>query len=146
MLIYDDVVHAKSVAAAIRIFLMFKSKPPVLQNPSMAVDPRRSVIADHTLVEGNITSKGLLEFGGRIMGDLTADTLIITATAFVHGRVRARHLTIAGEFEGGATALNISIKGGALVRANCAYSTLEIDPGAQVEGDYRRVSADKLRL
>lgn len=125
---------------------MFSSKPTETQNAATSVDRKRSVIAEDIVIEGNISSQGILEFGGQITGDLTADAVILTSTARVHGRVRARQLTIEGEFQGAATALNVSIKNGAHVMANFAYETLEVASGAQVQGAYKRTSAETFKL
>ena len=125
---------------------MFTSKPSQTPMPTSATDRKRSVIAEDILIEGNIVSQGILEFGGQITGDITADAVVLTSTARVRGRVRARQLTIEGELQGAATALNVSIKTGAIVKANFAYETLEVASGAQVDGEYKRISADKFKL
>ena len=125
---------------------MFSSKPSQTPTPTAAADRKRSVIAEDILIEGNIVSQGILEFGGQITGDITADAVVLTSTARVRGRVRARQLTIEGELQGAATALNVSIKTGAIVKANFAYETLEVASGAQVDGEYKRISADKFKL
>ena len=125
---------------------MFTSKPSQTPMPTAATDRKRSVIAEDILIEGNIVSQGILEFGGQITGDITADAVVLTATARVRGRVRARQLTIDGELQGAATALNVNIKNGALVKANFAYETLEVASGAQVVGEYKRISADQFKL
>jgi cytoskeletal protein CcmA (bactofilin family) len=104
------------------------------------------VIAEDILIEGNIVSQGILEFGGQITGDITADAVVLTSTARVRGRVRARQLTVDGELQGAATALNVNIKTGARVKANFAYETLEVASGAQVDGAYKRISAEKFKL
>jgi cytoskeletal protein CcmA (bactofilin family) len=72
--------------------------------------------------------------------------LILTSTARVRGRLRAKQLTIEGELQGAATALKVSIKSNARVKANFAYETLEIASGAQVMGDYKPISADTFKL
>jgi cytoskeletal protein CcmA (bactofilin family) len=125
---------------------MFTSKPSQTPMPTAATDRKRSVIAEDILIEGNIVSQGILEFGGQIKGDITADAVVLTSTARVRGRVRARQLTIEGELQGAATALNVNIKTGALVKANFAYETLEVASGAQVDGEYKRISADSFKL
>ena len=125
---------------------MFNSKPASTPTTSAAADRKRSVIAEDIVIEGNIISQGILEFGGQITGDVTADAVVLTSTARVRGRVRARQLTIEGELQGAATALNVSIKNGARVKANFAYVTLEVASGAQVDGEYKRISADKFKL
>ena len=125
---------------------MFTSKPSQTPMPTAATDRKRSVIGEDILIEGNIVSQGILEFGGQIKGDITADAVVLTSTAHVRGRVRARQLTIEGELQGAATALNVNIKTGALVKANFAYETLEVASGAQVVGEYKRISADGFKL
>ncbi len=125
---------------------MFTSKPDATPTATTTVDRKRSVIAEDIVIEGNIVCQGILECGGQITGDITADRLILTSTARVRGRLRARQLTIEGELQGAATALKVSIKSNARVKANFAYETLEIAPGAQVMGDYKPISADTFKL
>ena len=125
---------------------MFNSNSTEPPNKTPAVDRKRSVITDDIVIEDNITSQGILEFGGQIIGDLTADAVVLTSTARVRGRVRARQLTIEGELQGAATALNVGIKNGARVKANFAYETLEVASGAQVDGEYKRMGADTFKL
>ena len=125
---------------------MFNSKPDATPTTAAAADRKRSVIAEDIVIEGNIISQGILEFGGQITGDVTADAVVLTPAARVRGRVRARQLTIEGELQGAATALNVNIKTGARVKANFAYETLEVASGAQVDGEYKRISADGFKL
>ena len=125
---------------------MFNSKPDATPTTAAAADRKRSVIAEDIVIEGNIISQGILEFGGQITGDVTADAVVLTPAARVRGRVRARQLTIEGELQGAATALNVSIKNGAHVKANFTYETLEVASGAQVDGEYKRISADSFKL
>lgn len=106
----------------------------------------RSVITEDVRIEGNVTLKGIIEFGGQIIGDLTADAVILTPTSRVHGRIRARQLTIDGELKGAATALHVSITNGAKVKANFAYATLEIASGAEVFGEYKKISTDSFTV
>jgi len=125
---------------------MFNSKPTDTPIATPAIDRKRSIIAEDIVIEGNIISQGILEFGGQIKGDITADAVVLTSTARVRGRVRARQLTIEGELQGAATALNVRIKNGARVKANFAYETLEVASGAQVDGEYKRISAETFKL
>jgi cytoskeletal protein CcmA (bactofilin family) len=125
---------------------MSNSKPNETPNQATAGGRTRSVIAEDLVIEGNIVSQGILEFGGQITGDMTADALVLTSTARVRGQVWARQLTIEGELQGAATALNAHIKNGARARAKFTYATLEVASGAQVGGEYKRVSPDAFEL
>ena len=125
---------------------MANSNAADTSNKVVAINRKRSVMAEDILIEGNIVSQGVLEFGGQITGNLTADAVILTSTARVQGRVRTRTLTIEGDLRGAAIALHISVKKGSHVRANLAYETLEIEPGSNVTGEYTRISADTFKL
>lgn len=125
---------------------MFTAKPTAPQGAPAAIDRKRSVLAEDLHIDGSIIAEGVLEFGGMIQGDLTADAIILTPTARVKGRIRARQLTIEGELRGAVTALSISIKHGARVQANCAYALLDIASGAQVEGQFSQISPDNFKL
>ena len=122
---------------------------PKTQSPSVAptqTDRKRSVFAEDLRIEGNITSEGIVEFGGQLTGDLTADAVVLTSTARVKGLVHARKLTVEGQLHGKVNALQVSIKTGARVIADVAYDRLEIASGAHVEGAYSRINADKFKL
>lgn len=107
---------------------------------SVSVDRTRSVIGEDVRIEGNVVLNGILEVSGQIIGDVTADAVVLTPTARVHGRIRARQLTIDGEMRGAATAVHVTMTSGARVMANFAYATLEVAAGAQVVGDYKRLT------
>ena len=82
-----------------------------------AADPRRSVLHDGIRIEGNWTSDGIVDFGGTIVGDLTADTIILTKTGKITGNIRARHVTIEGAVNGSISAYTLSIRSTAMVQA-----------------------------
>ena len=69
---------------------MFNSKPAEAPAIVAATDLKRSVIAEDILVDGNIVCQGILEFGGQITGDITADTVVVTSTARVRERVQVQ--------------------------------------------------------
>ena len=122
---------------------------PKTQSPFVAAtqtDRKRSVFAEDLRIEGNITSEGIVEFGGQLTGDLTADAVVLTSTARVKGLVHGRKLTVEGQLHGKVNALQVSIKTGARVMADVAYDRLDIASGAQVEGAYSRVDAGKFKL
>ena len=93
-----------------------------------------------------LVAEGIVEFGGQLTGDLTADAVVLTSTARVKGLVHGRKLTVEGQLHGKVNALQVSIKTGARVMADVAYDRLDIASGAQVEGAYSRVDAGKFKL
>jgi cytoskeletal protein CcmA (bactofilin family) len=100
---------------------------------------RRSVIQDDITISGDLVADGILEFGGVITGDVTADTLVLSKNGVINGNIRARNVTIEGVQSGGTiTGEAVSLKVTARVAADITCRNLEIESGAQVEG-YLRV-------
>ena len=56
--------------------------------------PRRSLLHDGKVINGDWRSDGIVEFGEKITGDLTVDVLVVTGTGKVDGNVRARSVTV----------------------------------------------------
>ena len=111
---------------------------PNKQNlPGTSGDRRRSVLHDGISIKGNWTSDGIVEFGGTIVGDLTADVLVLTPGGRVTGNVRARSVTISGRLDGTVSALSVAIKTQAEVTAEIVAEQISIEPGAQVGGKIR---------
>lgn len=121
-------------------------KPSSSPSAPSQTERTRSIFAEDLRIEGNITSEGIVEFGGQLTGDLTADAVVLTSTARVQGRVRARQLTVEGQLQGEVTALQLNIKSSARVNADVAYNLLDIASGAQVEGAFGQASTDKFKL
>ena len=103
-------------------------------NASASDDRRRSVLHDGITIRGNWESDGIVEFGGTIIGDLTADTLVLTEQGKVTGNVRARNVTISGILDGTIAAVNVTFKPQARVTAHVETQTLTIEAGARVDG------------
>lgn len=102
-------------------------------------DRRRSVLHDGITINGDWESDGIVEFGGSIDGNVTADTLVVTETGKVRGYVWARNVTIAGTLEGAISAVNVTLKRQARVSAQIEAHVITIDEGANLEGYVRAV-------
>ena len=95
---------------------------------------RRSVLHDGITIKGDWESDGIVEFGGTITGDLTADTLVLTEQGLVTGNVRARNVIISGRLDGTIAAVNVTLKPQSRVTAQIETKNLTIEAGAQIEG------------
>lgn len=97
-------------------------------------DRRRSVLHDGITIEGNWSSDGIVEFGGKIVGDLTVETLVLTKDGQVVGNVHARNVTIEGILTGTIEATSVSLLSTASVEADIVTQDLSIAHGASVNG------------
>ena len=110
------------------------SDNPVLQNTKLdKPEQRHSVLHDGIVIEGDWQSDGIVEFGGKIIGDLTVDVLIVTGTGNVEGNVRARSVTIEGKLYGTIAAINVTLATTAVVSGKIVAQQIQINSGANVE-------------
>ena len=100
-------------------------------------DRRRSVLHDGITIRGDWESEGIVEFGGSIVGNVTADTLVVTENGKITGNVWARNVTVAGTLEGEISAVNVALKQKARVSGQIEAHVITIDEGANLEGHIR---------
>lgn len=111
------------------MFGLGKKKPP----------PIRSLIGEGVKVMGNIHFDEGLRIDGEVQGDVLAteglSILVISERARVHGRVSASHVIINGEVCGPVHSEELlELQPKARIEGDVRYQTLEMHPGAQVEG------------
>ena len=100
-------------------------------------EQRHSVLHDGIVIQGDWQSDGIVEFGGKIIGDLTVDVLIVTGTGNVEGNVRARSVTIEGKLNGTIAAINVNLASTAILSGKVVAQKIEINSGANVEAELR---------
>ena len=96
--------------------------------------PRRSLLHDGIVIKGDWHSDGVVEFGGKITGDLTVDVLVVTGTGKVDGNVRARSVTVEGHLNGTIAALDVILASTAVITGEVVAEKIQIDFGANVKG------------
>lgn len=98
-----------------------------------------TIISQDLKIEGDIVSLGLIEIEGAIKGTLKGSTVIIREEGSIEGDVIAEMLQIKGKFQGNIKAKNISISSKANVQGNIEYTTLAVEDGACIDGQFKRV-------
>ena len=94
----------------------------------------RSILHDGTVINGDWHSDGIVEFGGKIRGDLTVDVLVVTGTGKVDGNVRARSVAVEGHLNGTIAAVDVILASTAVFTGEIVAEKIRIDFGANVEG------------
>jgi cytoskeletal protein CcmA (bactofilin family) len=97
----------------------------------------RSYIHAGLDIRGDLASSGLVEIDGTVVGDITAETLVIGPTGTVAGQVRARSVTVSGRLDGSISGQAVTLRSDCIVRADVTYEALTIQSGADVEGKFR---------
>jgi cytoskeletal protein CcmA (bactofilin family) len=99
-----------------------------------------SLIGAGTRVEGHIIFAGGLRIDGAVIGNVSSEgaspaTLVISEKAVITGDVRVAHVVVNGQVNGPvhADAL-LELQAGARITGDVSYKTLEMQPGAVVDG------------
>ena len=100
----------------------------------------RSVIASDVRIEGSVHTEGVLDFDGRIDGDLSAQALVVGRAAVVEGNVSGGFVTVDGTVEGDISATTLAVKPTAKVSGTLAYDSVTVESGAEINGNFRRLS------
>ena len=115
------------------MFGLGKKKPP----------PIRSLVGEGMVVHGNVKFADGLRIDGQVIGDVIAEgdsrsILVISDNARVHGKVTASHVIINGEVRGPLHCTELlELQRKACVVGDIRYETLEMHPGAMVEGELK---------
>ena len=110
-----------------------KKKPP----------PIRSLVGEGMVVHGHVRFADGMRIDGHVMGDVIADDegrsiLVISDNARVHGKVSDAHVIINGEVRGPLHCTEmLELQPKARVVGDVRYETLEMHPGATVEGELK---------
>lgn len=110
-----------------------------------------SIIAKGLVITGNLVSDGELQIEGIVVGDIKAEKISIGETAHVTGSIDASTLLIRGKVDGGIKGIEVSIMSTASVRGDVVNNSLNIDPGAIIDGhckysDNPRETAEPIAL
>jgi len=93
-----------------------------------------AIIAENTMVKGNITSTGILHVDGTIDGDVSCEELIIGLKGSVFGTVKAQNMHLYGSLQGKAIVDSLFIAQSARLLGDASHNTIAIEPGAYIEG------------
>ena len=93
-----------------------------------------SVILKDTKLQGNIIQKDSITIDGIIIGDITAEEVIINSNANITGNVTADlNIEAAGQITGDLSSNRIHINNTAKIKGKLYHRNLVVDEGAQLE-------------
>ncbi len=105
--------------------------------------PIKSLIAQGTRVDGNVTFHDGLRVDGEVVGDILASSeqssiLVISELASVNGRITADHVIINGSVKGPVHALELlELQPKARIEGDVSYKALEMHQGATIAGQLK---------
>lgn len=110
--------------------------------------PIKSLIAQGTVIEGNLRFTDGLRIDGEVIGDIRAEDggvslLVISETASVSGHIRADHVIINGRVLGSVHAAELlELQPKAKIQGDVSYKALEMHQGAVISGQLRPLTLE----
>lgn len=98
-----------------------------------------TIISADMHIDGNIASDGEVQIDGIVDGDVKAGKLSIGETGRIRGAVVADRLMVRGRVVGQLRANFVTLTRTARVKGDVFHETLAIEPGAQLEGNCKRI-------
>lgn len=105
--------------------------------------PIKSLIAQGTRIDGNVTFHDGLRVDGEVVGDIRASDeqpsiLVISEQASVTGQIHADHVIINGQVKGPVFALELlELQPKARIEGDVSYKALEMHQGATIAGQLK---------
>jgi cytoskeletal protein CcmA (bactofilin family) len=94
-----------------------------------------SIIAKDTTIKGNLEFVGTLIVEGTLESQVKGVEMTIQKNGKINGSLDVRALNCHGQIEGNITAESVVIHSSAVVSGEIKAATLEIEPGATINGN-----------
>ncbi|MEE8123062.1 MAG: polymer-forming cytoskeletal protein [Alphaproteobacteria bacterium] len=102
-----------------------------------------SIISASLKIIGNLISEGDVQVDGIIEGDVKTRTLTVSENATVKGQVEAKTVRVRGSVTGQINAHTVELGSTGKVAGDIVHAILTIEAGASLEGNCRRMEAEK---
>ena len=122
-----------------RITIMFNNKDKTTtmsNNNSTKLD---TLIGQHSSIKGDINFNGVLHLDGKINGSILGaqndDTLTISDTGVVEGKISVANIVINGTIKGDIVSTGkIEVAAKANIEGNIYYHNIEMEAGSKING------------
>lgn len=99
-----------------------------------------TILSRDLIIEGKISSTGLIEIEGKIQGSINGNIVIVRENGNVEGEIISENLSIKGNFDGTIKSKNISISNKANVKGSIEYKSLSVEDGASIDGEFKKIT------
>jgi cytoskeletal protein CcmA (bactofilin family) len=117
---------------------------PDANRPAYKKKVQHSIIGADVTITGDLVSSGDIKVDGRVDGNITCRTLTLGNQPVVNSSIKADTVRICGTFNGEVKAAKVVLTKDAKVSGDIMQETLEIEPGAILEGNIRRIQPDQV--
>ena len=104
--------------------------------------PKQSRIGPGVTVTGDLYSRSDIEVHGKVEGSVLCRNLTLGEEPDVLGEITTESVRICGRFNGNIRARRVVLTRTAVVTGEIAHSSLEVEPGAEVQGVVKSLGPD----
>jgi cytoskeletal protein CcmA (bactofilin family) len=101
---------------------------------ALAAPVERSLIASDATIIGDVSSEGTVVIAGSVRGNVNAAEVRLERDGLVEGIIFADRVRICGELDGEIRASDVSVGATARIRGKIFHTTMDIEPGAHLDG------------
>lgn len=100
-------------------------------------EPITSIIGKEMTVKGNLIFTGKARIDGKVEGDISGDSLVLSATALVVGNIKTKSLVNQGRVDGDVQADNLMIKEDGYINGKVVANDLFVESGSILNGEVK---------
>ncbi|MFT6899321.1 MAG: cytoskeletal protein CcmA (bactofilin family) [Paraglaciecola sp.] len=102
-----------------------------------------SIIGGDVVIQGNITSKGLVQLDGKFEGEIRIHSLTVGEKGWVDGLIDAQEVVIKGKVTGVINAIKVTLDKTADVSGDITHHSISIASGAKVHGSITQINEEQ---
>lgn len=104
---------------------------------------RETVISNDLIIEGSVTSQGVIRLEGTVHGDLHCSALVVETAGAVSGNVKADTVNVHGRVEGTIHGDSVMLHSTAFVEGDIFHQGIGIEMGTHYDGRLQWVDAQQ---
>ena len=102
-----------------------------------------SIIGGDVVIQGNVTSQGLVQLDGKFEGEIRIHSLTVGEQGWVDGLIYAQEVVIKGKVTGAINAIEVTLEKTANVSGDITHHSISIANGAKVNGSITQINEEQ---
>lgn len=100
-------------------------------------NPISSIIGQDMVLTGDLVFNSKIQIDGKINGNLSGDTLILSATGKIEGDIEAKSITCYGKIDGNIEVGVLFLKKNGVINGRVETSDLSVESGGILNGEIK---------
>jgi cytoskeletal protein CcmA (bactofilin family) len=114
--------------------------------PSSTIENKNgipSIIGGDVVIQGNVTSQGLVQLDGKFEGEIRIHSLTVGEQGWVDGVIDAQEIIIKGKVTGSINAIKVTIEKTANISGDITHHSISVASGAKVNANISQFNEEQ---